>query len=460
LRQYILPSQLIGLRSTPITHCILFWLNASNGARNERSKVKLAWETNGRAFDYSRPGTIQAYITFDGIERMIQENEDAVSREFEALLPSTYDLASLNRLPWSSLRDDCSQDESFIDSKDTWDQWLGKAVSDLKRAYLDRSETRHRIVGDRVRSLVAFNQVLQLDQQLQRSFVGVIEGSTGVAPRGSTMRDYRYRCDKTEKRNLFLTLSSVILEGGKQKSESRNFGEREFVIRALLPRSGAILVRYLALVRQALVQIMKDFRWYTDSIRAYETRILAKCVSRKDANGAWLESDVTKAWHSKSVPYLGQAISILDVRQYTTGIYRHHYIELLKEQSSKNSVDGQGDHMKKGECSNNYYGLSNSLCNGHSASDTYDYIMASRVYQATMRAFPVDPAWPKSVLQSPLLRFGQNRTFAQHVARHHIISAYGFSTLTPAAVQARVQTLSKEFPFLFAKEVYNLLSHA
>ena len=395
----------------------------------------------------------QAYITFDGIEKMIQDNEDAVSREFEALLPSTFNLASVNRLPWNSLRDDCSQDESFIDAKDTWDRWLGKAVDDLKQAYLDRFETRHRIIVNGIPSLAAFNKVLDIDQFLQASFVGVIEGSTGIAPRATTMRDYRYRCDNDEKRNLFLMLAAVILEGGRQKGESRNFGEREQIIRALPLRSGVVLVRYVALVRQALVHIMKEFGWHTDSIRAYETRILAKPVSRKDANGAWLVTEVTKAWHSKSVPYLGQEISIVDTRQFGTGIFRHHYIELLKMQSSKNAVDGQGDHMKKGKCTVDYYGRSDALCNGHSAPDTYDYILISRVYQASMRAFPVDKSWPESVLRSPLLRFGTNRTFAQDVARHHIISAYGFNTLTPAVVRARVRTLSKEFPFLFEKEV-------
>jgi hypothetical protein len=384
---------------------------------------------------------------------MIQDSEDAVSRDFERILPSTYSLADVNRLPWNTLRDDCSGDESFIDADSTWVQWLGKAVTGLKQAYLDESETRHRIMVNGKPSLAAFNQVLVLDQHLQGSFVGSIEGTTGVPPRVVTMRDYRYRCDEEEKRNLFLTLSSVVLEGGKQKSESRSFGEREFVIRALLPRSGEKLVRYLALIRQALLAIMKDYHWHTDSIRAYETRILAKPAFHKGANGAWSPTEISNKWHELAAPYIGDKITILDARQFVTGIFRQHYPWFLKEQSSKSAIDAQGDHIKKGRCTDNHYGRSDGLCNGNSALDTADCVLASRVYQATMESFPVDQDWPESVTRSPVLRREDDRKFGVDVARYRIHLIYGFSKLQPEAIRTRVESLCLNLPFIFAEDV-------
>jgi hypothetical protein len=407
VQKYILPSSENQHRSTPFSRCKFIWLRAARGVRAERSAVKLSWTPDLREFEYSRPGMSKIHITLLALQDMLRAIENGLLQDFDKLLPSTFDSAAVNRLPWDTLRDDATTPESFIDRKDTWDSWLGPAVTALKLAYLDKSETRHRLTTDSTDgspSLVAFNKLLDLDRNFQESLIGELVSSTGISPRVTTLCDYRFRADGQGIRNLFMTLDSIVLEGGKQKGESRRDGYREFVIRALTPRAGLCLVRYLALVRLALVGLMEENHWHTNVVGTYTTHLLAR-TSRKEAwSGSWEPRQVTAAWHKMSFPYLGANVSIVDVRQYATGIYEKLFPVLLDDgptqsgTQSSNAVDRQGDHTKPVRV--NHYGRSDALCNGNSEPDTRDFIRSSRVWQAAMRAFSVDKSWPDSVVSS------------------------------------------------------------
>lgn len=340
---------------------------------------------------------------------MLRGIENGLLQDFGKPLPSTFDSAAVNRLPWDTLRDDATTPESFIDREDTWDSWLGPAVTALKLAYLDKSEMRHRLTADSIDgspSLAAFDKLLDLDRHFQESLVGELVSSTGISPRVTTLRDYRFRADGKGLRNLFMTVDSIVLEGGKQKGESRRDGYREFVIRALTPRAGLCLVRYLALVRLALVELMEENHWHTNVVGTYKTHLFAR-TSRKEAwSGAWEPQQITAAWHKMSFPYISANISIVDVRQYATGIYEKLFPVLLDDGSTQsgtqhiNAVDRQGDHTKSVRV--NHYGRSDALCNGNSEPDTRDFIRSSRVWQAAMQAFSVDKSWPDSVVSSLL----------------------------------------------------------
>lgn len=212
-------------------------------------------------------------------------------------------------------------------------------------------------------------------------------------------------------------------------------------------------MRYLALIRQAIVEILKENHWHTDAIQAYSTRILAKPSRRKDDTGAWSVSQITESWHEKSSPYIGANTTILDARQFITGMYRKHHAELLREQSarSKNAADGQGDHGP--DASAKHYGNSDELCHGHSAVDTYDFILTSRVHQVTMQTFPLDLRWPESVLGSQIFDLKQYEQIALEVARYLIMKHCGFTRLLTEEVRRLVQKLCNEFPFVFTAEV-------
>jgi hypothetical protein len=399
-------------------------------------------------------------ITLLALQNMLRDIENRLLQDFDKLFPSTFDSATVSRLPWDTLRDDASTPESFIDAKDVWDSWLGQAVTTLKLAYLDKSETRHKLTADSndgSPSLTAFNKLLDLDRNFQELLIGEMVSSTGISPHVTTLRDYRFRADGHGLQNLFMTLDSIVLEGGRQKGESRRDGDREFVIRALTPRAGFCLVRYLALVRLALVELMEENHWHTHVVGAYKTRLLARLSHKKTESGAWEPRQITAAWHKMSSPYLGQNISIVDVRQYATGIYEKHFPILLDDgpaqsgTQSKNAVDRQGDHTKPVRV--NHYGRSDALCNGNSEPDTRDFICSSRVWQAAMRAFPVDKSWPDSVISSLLLNSGQHEALALQVARSHIVREFQFSLLSPDDVHAKVQYICQDLPFLFEPAV-------
>jgi hypothetical protein len=430
----------------------MFWLIAARGSRAERTKVRLAWETCKEAFEYSRPGITKVRITFSDLRKIVHGVEEGLSAQFESLLPSSFPISVVNDLPWHSLHDNGSNAESFLDAEDTWNHWLRDAVTSIKQAYLDEAETRHRLVVNGKPSLDAFNDLLHADRKFQETLVGSIVGDTGVSPRAVNVCSMAYRSDGKEERNVHLMLDSVVLSGGRQKSEFRRDGEREFILRAMSPHSGKVMVQYLALCRRAFVEIMKENHWYTDSISIYETRLLAKPASHKGGNGTWDVSEIANAWHSCSESILGAKLSIVDMRQITTGIFREHVPELLREQSSskKTAVDGQGEHGP--DVSKRYYGL-NAHLHGHSAPDTHDYIQASRIYQAMMQTVPLDVHWPSSVLSSQVFNSSKNERLAIDVARHLIKSYYGFGGMQLEEVSIQLRRLCTNFPFLFANEV-------
>jgi hypothetical protein len=220
VREYILPKDVSGLHSTPFTHMKKIWLSAEKGARQERSQVKLAWAANREEFDFSRPRYPTLHITLAALEKMARAIEDDLINDFKALLPSTFDIATVDRLPWHMLHDDATSPESFLDNEEIWDSWMKDAVVSLKQAYLDPLETKHKLVVDGKPSLPAFDQLLSLDARFQSSLVGCLVGATSVSPRAVTMCDYRYRNDGTALRNLFSILNSTAFAGGRSKAQA------------------------------------------------------------------------------------------------------------------------------------------------------------------------------------------------------------------------------------------------
>lgn len=169
----------------------------------------------------------------------------------------------------------------------------------------------------------AFKALLELDEDLQETIVGVIEGECGVAPCGQTLCGYCYRGYSTEKRNLFILSDCVALEGGRQKGQWAKDGECKFVVRAATPAGGKTLARYLSLVRQVLLLVMKGQNWCTDAQDAYHTHLLAtyKVAMKGPILGVWPSHKITRAWHATSLPYIGAEISLVHVHQVTTGIF-------------------------------------------------------------------------------------------------------------------------------------------
>jgi len=456
VQKYILPSSENQHQSTPFSHCKFIWLHGARGVKAEQSAVKLSWTSDLRAFEYTCPGMKKICITLLALQNMLRDIENGLIEDFYKLLPSMFDSVTLSRLPWDTLHDDASMPESFIDAKDTWDLWLGQAVTALKLAYLNKSEMRHRLTADSndgSPSFAAFNKLLDLDRNFQESLIGELISLTGISPRVMTLRNYQFHANGHGLRNLFITLNSIVLEGGRQKGESWRDGEWEFVIWALTPRAGSCLVRYLALIHLALVELMEENCWHTNVVDTYKTHLFAQPSRKKAGSGIWEPRQITAAWHQRSSRHLGGKVSIVDVRQYTTGIYGKHFPILLDDgpaqsgTQTSNAVDHQGDHTKPVRV--NHYGRSDALCNGNSEPDTRDFIRASCVWQSAMRAFPVDKSWPESVVSSLLLNSSQHEALALQVACTHVVREFQFGLLSPDDVRTKVQDICQELPFLF-----------
>jgi hypothetical protein len=451
LRCYILPSAANSLQFTPFSHSKHFWLLAGNASRHERSFAKMTWSVCKTEFEYSRPGLPTVSITLTSFRQLVHHNQFVLFRLFESLLPSTYTPSTVESLPWASLRDDGDAEASFLDSTDVWNSWLKSATASLVRAYLDPAETKHRILVHGKPSIKAMTKLLDLDQKFQAAVVCETIGDTGISPRAVTIRDYRYRTDAAEQRNVRLVQGDVVLYGGRQKGESRRDGFRELVLRAFCPRVGRCLVQYLALVRRAIIEILKAHQWYTDAIPAYTTRLLAMHV--KGRRGAWAVSDITGAWRDASCRFLNAKLSIVDMRQIGTGVFHELFPDLIREPSntSMSAIHGQGDHGRL--VTDRYYGRNSDACHGLPLAEVHDYILASKVLQALMQVIPVDDCWPVQVRQSRGLDHGHYEALAVAHADYLVPVHYGFRGLPATAVRLAVKELCTQLPFLFSRNV-------
>lgn len=199
--------------STPYSHLKYLWLLAQKSVRLEHSDVTLAWTPAMDKFEYVCPGITRVTIIFQLLRKMVHLCEESLVRTFEVLLPLSFPLSRLNALPWDQLQESEAQDESFINSKVAWNNWLQQSVSELTAAYKDPKEKQHRIFANEQPSINAFNTLMLVDEQFQTALVGDIMGNSGVSPQVVLLGHYQYRITPESKHNLNLTLDAMILQG-------------------------------------------------------------------------------------------------------------------------------------------------------------------------------------------------------------------------------------------------------
>jgi hypothetical protein len=450
LRIYIsLPSS-SGSHFTPFTHIKQFWLVAGTAARNERSRVQLAWSPCKTKFEYSRPGIVAAPIAISDLRKLVHENQQNLVLTLESLLPSTILISTLESFPWASLKDDGTSDASFLDDSKYWSDWVKTAVTSVVHAYLDPTETNHRLLVNGQPTISAMKRLLKKDLLFQQFLVLEMITNTGISPRAAAMREFRYRTDGMEKRNLHLFNGNTVLCGGRQKGESRRDGHRDFIVRAFCPKVGRLLLLYLSLIRRAIIEILKEYQWYTDIIPTLSTYLL---VDLAQPDGRWEVAAITRTWQDVSQPFLQAKLSVVDMRQIGTGIFYELFPDLIRLPPSalNTAVDGLGDHGRT--TSDHHYGRNSEACGGISLPDIRDYILASNVQQALMHVLPVDPSWPGHIRQSPGFDCDRFLKMAFEYTQYAIPNHYQFKKLRRGEIQDLVRTLCQDITTLFSGTV-------
>ena len=456
LRQYIQTQKSNELRFTPFTRIKFFWLKAANAALNERSLVKLIWSADGQSFEYSRPGLPPVKIELAILRKLVHSNLGELRRRFSRLLPSTFPVSRVDRLPWGDLRDDASSSQSFIDAPIIWEAWLKEAIGDLKYAYLDPLETDHSLVGNSGRpSRHALDKLIHLDQQFQESLIVDIISNTGISPRAITLSDFLYRSTSTEHRHLYLMDGQLALYGGRQKGESRRDGYRELVLRTICQQTQACVLPYLALFRAALVSLLRESKWNLDIADMYETHLI---VGLPPTGKTGKVERITAPWHTLSEKYFGAKLGIVDKRQIDTGIHRKLFPQLLRvpEQMLKTSVDGQGDHGPTPSA--NHYGRNSNLCRGITALELNDFIDTSNVHHALMQTGPINPNWASNILEAVPFHRGGREKAAIDAASVLVPLHYRFRELPQQEVSTKVQEICSGLTFLVRREVSAFLA--
>ena len=453
LRVYISLSSATNKHITPFTQIKQFWFVAGNAARNERSRVQLMWSPCKTKFEYSRPGIVSAPISISNLRSLVHENQRILVSTFQSLLPSTVSTSTIESLPWATMTDEATSDASFLDNGDYWNKWMKTAVVSLVEAYLDPTESNHRLLVDGRPSLSAMQQLLQKDFLFQQSLILEMVTDTGISPRAVAMREFRYRTDSLEKRNLHLFNGHVVLYGGRQKGESRRNGHRELVVRAFCWRVGRIILQYLALIRRAIIEILKIQGWYHDIIATFSTHLLVDFTQSGNSDGCLEVAEITRTWQEASQPVLHAKLSIVDMRQIGTGIFVQLFPDLIRlpPTTSSTAVDGLGDHGRA--VNDNHYGRSSEACGGVSQLDIRDYILASNVQQALMHTHPVDALWPGSIRCSPVLDCDRFQKTAFDYAHYAIPDRYKFHDLRREVVQELVRKLCKDLAAMFGGTV-------
>lgn len=418
-------------------------------ATEERSKVQLVWNERRSGFLYLRPGITQVAIEINQLRKMVHSIEDQIEECIKHLFPPSMPLDVAMKLPWDELQastSSTSSTASFLDHEEAWGQWRQSAVNQLTQAYLQ-------IYGS---SMENFNKLLELDKTFQTHIVTIIITNSGVPPRLSTLLGFAHRTSAQCKLNLVIRAAVLALLGGRQKMDTRAPGIRDFVLRALSPRVAKILTVYLGLVRQAIVEVMRQKSWYKESVDAYNTRLFAtwpqntKC-QRKAHVGSWSMVHIVAAWHKCSEEHLGAKLSIVDMRQLVTGIYSEYFPGLLYTPEVKDTAAVlQGDH--NAAITRNFYGRNNLQGDGMSAPDIQSFIQASRIWQALMQTVPVSQAWSQDILKSTCFDPDIKRAYALKLANHLVLPSFA-SCLSAIEVKDTLRDLLETLPFIFGPEV-------
>lgn len=414
----------------------------------ERSKVKLTWNDTKTGFEYFRPSVIRVTITLAQLRGLVHSNEDELERILCDVLPPSFPLSRAMSLPWHRLKASELESESFLDSPEAW-EWLKPALEEMIHAYMESS-------GD---SITSFNELLDKDGRFQQVLVAIIIANTGVPPRGSALREFLYRSTSSYMVNLNLMMDAVTLVGGTQKMDTRWDGLPNVTLRAFSPRVGKLLIIYLALFRQALTEIMRLKTWHQRCSEAYRSRLFATYKLKTEASsgnsqpdGAWSMLDIISAWHAYSEPYLGVKLSIVDMRQLVTGVFREFFPTLLygvKAQST--AVTSQGDHNASTTAS--HYGRDHEHRGDVSALDAQSFLQASRTYQALMQTAPVSPDWSQDILKSHCFNPEEKKDRALKLATMLIISELTQEGSSQVQIMAALEKMFEVLPFIYTSEV-------
>lgn len=415
----------------------------------ERSKVKLTWNDAKDAFEYFRPNVVRVTITLAQLRQMVHTNQEELERRLQDLLPPSFPLSDAMDLPWDTLQASQSEKQSFLDCKDAWDLWLKSVVEKVTAAYL----------ASHGASATSFNHILDKDREFQKVLIAVIMANTGVPPRCSALRAFAYRSALNYLLNLHAMMGSLTIMGGQQKMDTRwDGGVRDFVVRALPPAAGKMLIVYLAVCRQALAEVMRLRGWHQHCWEAYKSklfatyRIKAEIGRSSQPDGSWNMVDIISAWHGCSEPHLGVKLSMVDMRQLITGIYREHFPTLLYGPKVEDTaVTLQGDHNAK--TTEKHYGRNHEHRGGISEFDAQSFIRASQTYQALMQTAPVSPDWPKDILAASCFNFEENTSKAMKLASHLVSSDLMRAGVSPVQIKASLEERFKALPFIYTSKV-------
>jgi hypothetical protein len=434
----------------------LFWVKAQKGVDDERSRAKLIWTADSQSFQYARPGLPFLKIELSMLRKLTHNNLGELNQCFEQLFPSTFPASRALTFPWGRIFDDASSPESFLDAPEIWDAWMGAAITELKHAYMDPSETRHCLMVKGKLSWTSVDGLAALDQRFQEAFILDIQSNAAISPRLKTLSKYLYRTTSSELRHLYLMDGQLVLYGGCQKGESRRNGHRELMVRVLCRQARHYILPYLGLVRAALISIFQEARWHVDLIPMYQTHVIAGPFFYNAHSKSTDFSHVARPWHVTSKRYFGTELSILDKRQIDTGVHNRFFPELLRvsSQTARTVSDGLGDHGSHANA--NFYGRSSNLCRGLRAVELDEYIMTCQAHHSLMQTGPIDLAWSPNILQAvPFHRSGHTE-IAIDTASVLVPHYYKFHQLPDDEIGRVVKEICSSLPFLIRQVVSDI----
>ena len=437
------------LSFTPFSRMKFFWMKAQRGVDAEHSRTKVIWKADSQSFQYLRPGLPFIEIELSMLRKIIHDNLRNLHQHFEKLFPSTFPATQAMGLPWGHITDDATLPESFLDSPQIQD-WSTK----LRHAYMDPSETRHRLRTDGKLSWASVDKLAALDQKFQEALIVAINSNTAIAPRVKTLGKYQFRTTSTELRHLHLMDGQLVLYGGHQKGESRRDGYRELMVRVMCPQTRRYVLPYLGLFRAVLVSIFEEVRWHVDLISTYQTHIIAGPSFYNAKSKSVDFSRIARPWHATSKQYFGQELSALDKRQIDTALHKRYFPELLQVVSSvaRTVCDGLGDHGRG--ANDKYYGRSSNLRHGlASAAELDEYIMTCQAHHSLMQTGPVGPAWPSSILQAIPFYRSHHLELAIDMSSILVPRYYNLHQLSDDETRIKIKEICSTLPFLFRQVV-------
>ncbi|KDR71945.1 hypothetical protein GALMADRAFT_213439 [Galerina marginata CBS 339.88] len=440
-----------GSMPTSFQRIKMIWLVVWPLALKAVGSTRVVSDEAGLIFKYSNSHVSDHDIELASLKDLVESLITKASSKLYALLPSGLAFKKLD-ISLSSLHDDMKSDKSIFEQKEN-KQLFDGLVQKFMEKLMDPEEERY-LLGKskpKTKQQKALQSWFDAEQELLETILGGMVLGTGIPARAFQMKGFRYASSSSAERmrNLFICKQNVVIGFPKSKLYSRTIQE---ALWALPPGLSQTLILYLGVIRPVSIELMKQEMHQKP--RSWSTsHIFAPAHSP-----IWSWEKMVAVIKSQTRSGLKIRLSIREIRQLITGIFRKHLPSLIEpvDMSKTSMANKQADHV---QVTSNQYGQAGGYMTGLCLPDTEvdNFLNVSHAWQALL-GIRSPGQWIQALLHKLPTKELQdgNRRIAMDQVRIFLVDTYGLGGPDWERSRKVAQDKLEEQPFI-PKEENNLL---